>query len=173
VTARTRFEAIYLAEAPTVLLFARHRVGRDLAEDVVAETFAVAWRKIDDVPASPRPWLLAVARKVSANHARAARRHDYVSLDDALAKSDPRTDIEDQVADREQLLSAVRQLHPRDRETVLLATWYGLSQKEAAQAMGCSSAAFAVRLHRARRRLRQILTEANATLRPAPAEAIQ
>lgn len=59
-----------------MLAYARLRVGADAAEDVVAETFAVAWRRWDQVPVDePRAWLLAVARRVIANHHRTGRRH--------------------------------------------------------------------------------------------------
>lgn len=72
----TAFEELFRAESARVLTYARLRVGADAAEDVVAETFAVAWRRWDQVPVDePRAWLLAVARRVIANHHRTGRRH--------------------------------------------------------------------------------------------------
>ena len=69
-------------------LFDRHREAvraylwrRDpeLAEDVTAETFLVAWRRLDDIPAEPLPWLIGVARKIRLNQRRGDRRRDQLA----------------------------------------------------------------------------------------------
>lgn len=63
-----RFEALFASCQRLVLAYAMRRSPNAAdAEDVVAETFIVAWRKIDSVPAEPVPWLYAVARRVLAN----------------------------------------------------------------------------------------------------------
>ena len=67
---RERIEQLFHAEAARVRAYAMHRVGANHADDMVAETFAVAWRRMDKVPDDERPWLLAVARRVIANHLR-------------------------------------------------------------------------------------------------------
>jgi RNA polymerase sigma-70 factor (ECF subfamily) len=122
-------------------------------DEVVAETFLVAWRRLDDVPPYPLPWLLGVARGVTANVRRSARRRD--ALHQRLAAHDhvsrqggpPATQV-DRVA------VALHRLRDGDREVLTLVAWDGLSHEEAAESLGCSRRTFAVRLHRARRRLR-------------------
>lgn len=159
-TAHQRFEQIYRDEAHGVLIYARYRVGPMLAEDVVAETFAVAWQKLERVPDPPRPWLLATARRASANHLRAQRfrlsrqttLEERITVDSAAADSST-----DAIERRLDVITALKTLPPRDREAVLLVTWHDLTNVDAAMVMECSVTASAVRLHRARRRLARLL----------------
>jgi RNA polymerase sigma-70 factor, ECF subfamily len=154
-----RFEAIYGEEAEAVLRYLRYRVGPDEAEDMVAETFAVAWQKLDQVPDPPRAWLLAAARRVSANHLRSRRRrraHEVGALDETLTTGILDSESVDR---RRDLVTALKKLSSQDREAILLVTWYDLTHAEAAASMECSTTAFAVRLHRARRRLGAVLGE--------------
>ncbi len=150
-----RFEALYDDLADRVMAYALRHVGADAAEDVVAETFLVAWRRLADVPEPALPWLLVVARNVIAHRrrsgAREARLSEQVTRLAALAA--PAGGPEAAVADRDALLHAVARLSDADREALLLTAWDGLSAREAAAVLGCSSATFQVRLHRARRRL--------------------
>ncbi len=159
------FEALFRAESVRVLAYARTRVGADTAEDVVADTFAVVWRRWDRVPVeNPRAWLLAVARRVIANHHRTGRRHPGVSLDgftpagaDTLLTTSPATDhgeMAETVTRRLDLFRAMTRLRPGDREVLLLATWFDLDPAGIGAVLGCTRPAAAVRLHRARRRLR-------------------
>jgi len=68
---RERFDLLYHAYSGRVLGYAIHRgMSIDEAEDVVAETFLVCWRRLDDMPREPLPWLLGVARKTLANRRR-------------------------------------------------------------------------------------------------------
>ncbi len=161
-TPHDRFEQIYTDEAAVILRYSRYRVGADMAEDIVAETFAIAWQKLERVPEPPRPWLLATARRVSANHLRARRKQ--------IANEDPLMEFDafhpsgtEHVERRRDLVAALKELPPLDREAMLLVTWYDLSHAEAAGVMGCSSTAFAVRLHRARRRLARVLRGTDTT----------
>src|SRR5437764_9028925 len=66
-----RFHEIYERHREDVTLYVRRRVAADSVEDLVAETFLVCWRKLDQVPIDALPWLYAVARKTLANHYRA------------------------------------------------------------------------------------------------------
>jgi RNA polymerase sigma-70 factor (ECF subfamily) len=61
---RERFSRLFEAHYALVLAFAARRVGRDQADEVTAETFLVAWRRLDAVPVEPLPWLYGVARNV-------------------------------------------------------------------------------------------------------------
>src|SRR6478672_12798585 len=78
-----RFEQLFRSEADAVRSYALRRADPADADDVVAETFLVAWRRFDEMPSDPRPWLLSVARNVLANRRRSDRRQ--VSLSDRLA----------------------------------------------------------------------------------------
>lgn len=94
------FERLYREFGPDVLAFCRRRVDADIADDVTAETFLVVWRRLSDVPRSPRGWLLGIARLTLANQWRGARRREALiarigwerSADDFAA--DPRQVIE-------------------------------------------------------------------------------
>lgn len=152
-----RFEKCYIDDAAAILRYARYRVGIDHAEDVVADTFALAWQKLDQLPDPAKPWLLATARRVSANHLRARRRERERrgEVADFLADvSSPGTAL---VENRHDLIAAIKVLPPLDREALLLVTWCDLTNTEAATVMESSVTAFNVRLHRARKRLQRVV----------------
>jgi RNA polymerase sigma factor (sigma-70 family) len=152
---RARFEAIFDESYEPLLAYARRRVGAD-ADDVVAETLTVAWRRLDDVPSDPLPWMFGVARRVISDQRRAGRRrHALVEHIGAYAQAEEPggTSL------RSPIFAALAQLSDADREAILLVAWEGLTAAEAATAMGCSIVAFRVRLHRARKRLRKELSE--------------
>jgi RNA polymerase sigma-70 factor (ECF subfamily) len=152
------FEAIFSACYRQVLGYAIRRTDdRSSAEEAVSETFLVAWRRLDAVPAAAAlPWLLGVARKVLANQRRAAGRRapdgPLVPLE-AVADPDPRASVADVVADRQAFAAAFASLSAGDREVLALVSWDGLAPREAAVVLDCSAATFSLRLHRARRRL--------------------
>jgi len=146
-----RLDALFTAHAAQVYAFALRRTSRSAAEDVVSETFLVAWRRLDAVPDNAKPWLLAVARRVLANQRRADGRQ--TALRARLASSERVVDNEVRRSEDAAALAALATLSPADRDAVTLIAWDGLSAEEAAVVLGCSRATFYVRLHRARRRL--------------------
>src|SRR5690625_373260 len=75
-----RFEALYGAHHQELLAFIRRRSTIGDAEDVVAETFVVTWRRIEDVPDPARGWLFAVARNILRNHERAHHRQSSLRV---------------------------------------------------------------------------------------------
>lgn len=150
---REEFESLFDAHFRAVSAYALRRASRSEAEDAVAETFLVAWRRLDKVPENARPWLFGVARRMVANQRRAARRRG--ALSQRLSR-EPGGEWESST-DRAPVLEALTRLSERDRELLLLIAWEGLSIPEAAVALGCSAGAAKVRLHRARRRLRSEL----------------
>lgn len=164
-----RFEAIFRATYPRVLAFAlRRSIDRDSAEEIAAETFLIAWRRLEAVPEEPLPWLLATARNVLANQRRSARRQETavgprVALD-SVDPPDAATPIPEQVADRQVLARAFSTLRLRDREVLSLSAWEGLSPREAGRVMDCSPATFSLRLHRARGRLLKELAASGHSL---------
>lgn len=148
-----RLEAIFREHYEEVLAYARRRAPVSVADDVAAETFAIAWRKADKIPREPLPWLLGIARRVLATQRRASERRERLS--NRLARNLVATSPDDQLG--EALGVALNALPDRDREVLLLIAWEGLSAREAAAVVGVSMAAVYVRLHRARRRLRTAL----------------
>lgn len=163
-----RFSELYRAHYPAILRYALRRTDPETARDVVAETFLVAWRRLDaGVPADPgqvEPWLYGVARLVAANAERSRHRVQRVT---ARLGQESRLDQEnrlDQVPDtaravteRARLAQALVGLTAADQEVLRLVGWEELDLAGAALAMGCSRSTMAVRLHRARRRLERAL----------------
>jgi len=174
-----RFGEIFDRYADDILRYASARLGRDLAEDVTAETFLAAFgarSRYDLSRGNARPWLYGIAVRQIGKHRRAERRYR-----EALSRvqAEPVTaDFGDRVADRvtaEQLrprLSAVLSgLSRQDRELLLLVAWTDLTYEESAQALGVSAGAVKSRLHRIRARTRQALGEISTAL-PGGASAI-
>lgn len=152
--AAERFERLYREHFRAILRYTLARTDPETARDVTADTFLVAWRRLDDVPSRPEPWLYGVARRRLADQRRAAGRRDALStrLESAAADSAPAA-IEDSAIDRATMLAALASLRDSDREALLLVAWDGLTSTAAAAAVGVSRITFGVRLHRARKRL--------------------
>jgi RNA polymerase sigma factor (sigma-70 family) len=166
-TRTQRFETLFREHYPAVRGYALRRTSPDAAQDAVAETFLVAWRRFEDVPEDALPWLFGVARRVLANQRRSAGRS--AALTDRLGATAAETGShEEGVGEADALRSALARLSEQDREALMLVAWHGLSGVRAARAAGCTRAAFAVRLHRARRRL---AAQLNADALPLPANA--
>ncbi|GGU37589.1 RNA polymerase sigma factor [Actinomadura livida] len=148
-----RFTAIYDACRQHVWAYAVSRAGRQVADEVVSETFAVAWRRLADVPDPALPWLLGVARNVLRDSHRADVRRESFAYEVGRWTARPAGDIAEDVAERLAVLRAMATLPEGDREILILVAWHGLAPRDAAKVVGCSPAALRVRLHRARRRL--------------------
>lgn len=160
--ARARFGRLYREQARAVLAYALRRVENpEDASDVVAETFLVAWRRLDEVPLDrkERLWLYAVARRVTANVRRAEGRRSRLS--ERLAETLPAelASHPEPGGKATKVLRAMAGLGEEERELLLLVTWDELSPSEAAKVLGLSPLAARSRLHRARRRLRALLEE--------------
>jgi RNA polymerase sigma-70 factor, ECF subfamily len=167
-----RFTRLFSECYGPVLAFARRRLDPELAQDVVAETFLTAWRRLDDLTGEPLPWLYRIAGHAVANQRRGQVRR--IRLDDRarrLMTEGAAPDPAEAVTESGRLVEAFNSLSEGDREVLRLVTWEGLSTAGAAFALGCSPAAFKVRLHRARRRLSRLLGEESprrnaASMRP-------
>jgi RNA polymerase sigma-70 factor (ECF subfamily) len=161
---RGRFERCFREYHARLLAFTMRRVtGREAAEEVVADTFAVVWRRRDRIPEASLPWLYAIAANVIADQYRSTRRHHDLGLRLAHeARADaPSSDPAESLALREAFSTAFAELEEHEREVLRLVAWDGLDVREAAQVVGCSQGAFRVRLHRARRKLARRLDAAN------------
>lgn len=155
---RQRFQAVYEAHYRAVLAYARRRALNYLdAEDAVGETFAVAWRRVDELPDADAalPWLYGVARRVLANQRRSNRRR--VDLSSRLRGHQSGTvEFEGSLVaadERRTVLAALARLRDVDQELLRLAVWEELPHRDIAHIVGCSESSVAVRLHRARNRL--------------------
>jgi RNA polymerase sigma-70 factor (ECF subfamily) len=127
----------------------------------VAEVFMVCWRRLDELPAEPLPWLLGVARRVLSTQRRgeqrgAALRQRLAESGAAVGALSPAVGSVGAGASGA-LRGALEQLSESDREVLLLIAWEGLSPTEAAAVLGVKAATVRVRLHRARRRLARTL----------------
>lgn len=158
------FESTY----PALARYARHRglSGAD-ADDVVAGTYEVAWRRLDAVPRGDGalPWLLAVERNLLRNRWRKQRRER-----DAIERLGPPQEVglELALASWRDIRRALDRLSEEDRELILLVAWDDLTPTQAAAVLGLTPGAARTRLHRARVRLAQLLDIEQGLQRPAP-----
>ncbi|NRQ32421.1 sigma-70 family RNA polymerase sigma factor [Nonomuraea sp. NN258] len=149
-----RFTALYNTYQARVYGYAVSRAGHHLAEEVVSETFLVAWRRLDDIPEQAQvQWLFRVARNVLRDNFRQAARRESLEADLRTWMEHAAADSGEQATERLTVLRALATLSEDDKEVLTLTTWHGLSAAEAAGVLGCTKATFFVRLHRARRRL--------------------
>jgi RNA polymerase sigma-70 factor (ECF subfamily) len=173
--ARERFEALYLEHYQSVFRYVHRRAmaGPEDFDDLVADIFAVAWRRLDQVPGAPedRLWLFGVARRRLLEHHR--RHRSRTRLLHRLAAQpipDDPAPVSIDPAHR-RVRHALMTLRPRDREVLLLIAWDGLTHAEAAAVLDCSVNAIALRLRRARGRLRRVLDPAPPTSDPSATAA--
>ena len=152
-----RFTSLYEAHHAAVRAYAWRREP-DTADDVVAETFSLAWQRLDRMPAEPLPWLIRIARNVRLNQERGERRRRDRELRSVQTDGDDAPSFMEGLEARSSLTDAFRRLSERDREVLLLAAWERLDRAGLATALGCSRTAAGVRLHRARRRLTDALS---------------
>ncbi len=119
---------------------------------MIAETFLIAWRRWHEVPTPPIPWLLVTARHVIGNKARVARRSralaDRIALLDHVAAY--AADTADTALSRREALERLARLHEQHREALLLVSWDGLTNDQAAVVLGIKPATFRRRISRAR-----------------------
>ncbi len=171
---RDRFERLYGAHAGAVLAYARRRSDAGSADDEVADVFLAVWRRLDDVPDDPLPWLYGVARRVLANRRRGDARR--ASLRMRLAHDITTGPVQDTPAGDDRVLRALAAMSASDREVLLLVAWEGLEPARAARALGVRPGAFAMRFHRAKRRFADALLaedEQPETSHVATAELVQ
>lgn len=153
--ASERLTLLFQQHCASVRSFARRRVGPEDAQEIVAETFLVAWRRIDDVPEPSLPWLYRVASFEIANHRRRKEQHARVELAliEGIGHRGSTVSSDESWDDANAVHAAFTALSSSDQEILRLAAWERLSSAEGATVLGCSVTAYKVRLHRARSRL--------------------
>jgi DNA-directed RNA polymerase specialized sigma24 family protein len=166
---RERFQMLYEENYHRVLGYARRRVERDDAHDVVAETFLVAWRRLEQIPEgdAAQLWLYGAARRVLWNQQRAVRRRNRLSRR-LLAEGSAQPDTGPPGSPLTGVTVAFASLRNEDRELLSLVAWEGLDPGEIAEVLGCSRNAARIRLHRARRRFARELARVDASLKRNP-----
>jgi RNA polymerase sigma factor (sigma-70 family) len=154
------FREVYERHYPDVYRYVLRRLSRAGADapDVTAEVFLVAWRRRDDLPEVPDdlPWLYGVARRVLSRQRRSDMRRERLAA--ALRFGAGRIALTENHGDEhEEVRAALERLRGKDSEALRLVLWEQLSHREAAQVLGCSENALAIRIHRAKRRMGELL----------------
>jgi RNA polymerase sigma-70 factor (ECF subfamily) len=167
-----RFETLFVENYGDVMAYAARRCfSRQDAEDVVAETFAIAWRRLEEVPAGTRArlWLFATANMVRRNQERARHRQRSLAEKTRAAwplQRDP--DPDTGALQVEHIVAALKTLSEADRELLRLHAWEDLSADEIAIVLEVSTTAVWKRLQRARDRLSRALEARTVSLAPSP-----
>lgn len=150
ISARREFRALFEQHYGQVLAYARRRTTEPAdADDVTAETFAIAWRRLRDMPEEPLPWLYGVARRVLANQRRGRNR--WLAVIERVRREP--ADVETPRGSVEPVRIALSKLKPADQEVLRLSAWEELSHAQIGQVLGITANAAAIRVHRARKQL--------------------
>ncbi|MDP9816721.1 RNA polymerase sigma factor [Spirilliplanes yamanashiensis] len=155
---RARFEAVARGVVEPLRRYLARRADPATAEDVLSETLLVCWRRLDEMPAEQLPWAYGVARNCLANAERARRRQDRLVA--RIARVDPPpVAAAGPGGDDGGVVEALAALRAGDAELLRLWAWEELTPAEIAVVLGVSANAVAIRLHRARQRLRDVLRQ--------------
>ena len=162
-----RFDALARAVTKPLHRYLLRRADADAADDILAETMLVLWRRLEDVPGlgkgpvtdpdSVLPWCYGVARGCLSNARRADGRR--LRLVERLTRTAPPPKHGE--ADHPELQAALGALGALDREVVLLWAWEGLTPREIAEVTGLTPNAVSIRLHRAKKKLAALLDRKN------------
>jgi RNA polymerase sigma-70 factor (ECF subfamily) len=166
-----RFDELYSRYFREVLAYCMRRGSADDAYDAANEVFAIAWRRLADIPAGEeaRPWLFVVAKRVLYRRRRSVKRFRRLVEKAGGVRYHGGPDPETVVVQRAEyaaVLQAASRLGVRDREVLNLAAWEGLPHSEIAEILGCSIAAVDQRLHRAKQRLAKQYHSSTPQLEP-------
>ena len=162
---RAVFEHLFRTHYRSIENFVTSRYPSIDCDAVLSCTFEVAWRRLDDVPPeATRGWLITVARNCARNEMRGARRRRrHVDELAVIAQHSPTEPDPISRLTLDAFRNAFNRLSPDDREILLLADWDGLVGDDLGAALSIPKATAAVRLHRARTRLRTLFAEEDAS----------
>ena len=154
------FAEVFDRHAPHIHRYVVRRLGREAADDVVAETFLAAFRRrarYDVGRADARPWLYGIATNLIGQHRRDEARRFREQPPAVVAVPCPADQVAASVAVRAALTAALAGLAAPERDVLLLVAWEDLSYAEVAAALGVPVGTVRSRLNRARRKLRMAL----------------
>ena len=165
IATQEEFSRVYRASYAPVLAYLRRRAELETSEDLAAEVFLRAWRRKDTCAGEPLPWLYGIARNVLLEHYRHRDQHGSTVAqlttaaehDLQLAQTAQESATESSIAMALSIQQALAELTEADREILLLYTWENLGYEEIAVALDVSAATARVRMHRARKRLAEIV----------------
>lgn len=165
-----RFDPLFAANYQAIYRYCVRRLGLSDAEDATADVFAVAWRRLDQMPADDksRAWLFGVAYRVVGNQYRGRLRQSRLSnrLQAVRTADEYAAQPETGSEDVERLLTALDRLSASDQELLRLSAWDGLTRSEIAYVLGITENAVDQRLHRARSRLKTGFDHLNTRMSP-------
>lgn len=152
------FRILYNRHYDAIHSYFLRRTGAASSQDLTAEVFLVAWRRIGDVPHGEETllWLYGVAANVAAHQRRSIARSARLDTRLRSVSTNGSVELEPQVVRRAEydgVLAAAERLRPADQEILRLAAWEELPHDQISRLLGCSVAAVDQRLHRARKRL--------------------
>ena len=166
-----RMRNLAVLVADPVRRYLHRRTDAATADDVLGDTLLVCWRRLDDVPADALPWAIVVARQCLNNARRAERRRTrligrIIAIDPppAAANDNPAASTLDGTSADSRVTAALAGLRRDDAEILRLWAWDELTSPQLAVVLGISANAAAIRLHRAKARLkRELLKSDNPT----------
>lgn len=169
------FRSLYDRHYDAIHSYFVRRSGTASAQDLTAEVFLVAWRRIDDVPRGEDTllWLYGVAANVAAHQRRSIARSARLETRLRSVPNDGTDETEPQVvrrAEYDQVLAATARLRPADQEILRLAAWEELPHDQISRLLGCSVAAVDQRIHRAKKRLAKEFRRVHPAGRPQTEE---
>jgi RNA polymerase sigma-70 factor (ECF subfamily) len=153
-----RFAELYRRHAKSVYAYCRRRADYDHVDDLVADTFLAAWRKIDQVPDGDLAlaWLYGVAYRALLHHWRSSSRRRRLAAKVSWLVPDYEPEPDYLVVQREearQVLDAASHLKPIDQEILRLVLWEALHHAEVALVLDLSPDAVRQRFSRALKNL--------------------
>lgn len=171
VTEPELFGILYERHAAAIHRYVTRRLGGALADDVVADTFLIAFRgraRYDQARRAAEPWLYGIASNVVAKHRRSEvrlyRAYLRTGIDPVAEPYSDRVEARVLAAEfRRPLAKALARLSARDRDVLLLIAWADLSYDQVSQALDIPVGTVRSRLHRARRKVRSALDGSNPT----------
>jgi RNA polymerase sigma-70 factor, ECF subfamily len=178
---QSSFDEVFAVEFEPLHRFIARRLGSSTADDLTAETFAIAYRRWQDLdPSRPaRAWLYGIASNLIRHHWRKERRmlraYARRGVDPVLAEEDISLDRLDAQEVRPALAAALSELRHDEREVLLLHAWAELNDAEIAQSLALPPGTVKSRLSRAREHMRnrlgpigQVEVEALRTIKEQP-----
>jgi RNA polymerase sigma factor (sigma-70 family) len=165
------FAVLFDRHAPLIFRYVARRVGREAADDLVAETFLAAFSKrlrYNRAYPDARPWLYGIATNLVGQYRREEFRQyrirRVIVTDPDLPGHEDRVAADETArAVRGPLAAALAALPDDDRDVLLLIAWEQLTYEETARALGIPVGTVRSRLSRARSRIRAALASAGTS----------